>query len=113
MKRFNEPRRLSLQAWLIALAAAGCMTISSAWAANPTNGQRLYTRHCASCHGDDGRPVTIGTPEFSRRSRTMFQTDRVLMDKIKNGQGTMPAFAGILRDGEILDVIAYTRTLFR
>jgi cytochrome c6 len=33
------------------------------------------------------------------------------MSAIRNGKGTMPGYFGVLRDREILDVIAYLRTL--
>jgi cytochrome c6 len=39
------------------------------------------------------------------------QPDPVLVQSIKAGRNAMPGFQGLLRDRDILDVIAYARTL--
>jgi len=39
------------------------------------------------------------------------QPDLTLLASIKNGVNTMPAYQGILKDQDILDVIVYLRTL--
>ena len=41
------------------------------------------------------------------------QSDFALLESVRRGKNIMPAFAGVLRDREILDVIAYLRTLRR
>ncbi|MDH5572739.1 MAG: cytochrome c [Gammaproteobacteria bacterium] len=77
-------------------------------AANPVTGQGLFMQHCNSCH-EPGNPVA-GSPDFSDIN-SMIQPDIVLLKKIQIGQGAMPAYDGILSAKEIMDVIAYMRTL--
>ncbi|CAD5372290.1 Cytochrome c oxidase subunit CcoP [Rubrivivax sp. A210] len=91
------------------LAAAACAPFPT-WAANPDHGAELYRSHCASCHGNDGRPVLPGAPDFSRPT-ALLKPDLALLATIRSGRGGMPAFAGQLRDRDILDVVAHLRTL--
>jgi cytochrome c6 len=82
----------------------------SSYAADPVKGSRFYATQCASCHGATGTGVMPGTPSFSRGER-MMQPDMQLMTSIKAGKNAMPAYRGILSDTDILDVIAFMRTL--
>jgi cytochrome c6 len=41
----------------------------------------------------------------------MMQPDAGLLASIRSGRNAMPAYAGILTDRDILDVIAFMRTL--
>lgn len=93
---------------LLAMLAAGIPGISSA--ANFVQGQQLYSMHCAACHGGRGEGVMPDTPKF-RMGERLDQPDIVLMQSVKSGKKTMPPFFGILQDGQILDVLAYVRTL--
>lgn len=93
-----------MAAALLALAAG------PAGAADIAKGKTLYNAHCAMCHGVDGTPVMPGTPNF-RRLETLMRPDMMLLMPIRNGKGIMPGYFGILRDQEILDVVAYLRTL--
>lgn len=82
----------------------------NAWAADVSAGQRIYQTHCSVCHGMGGVSVMPNAPNFGRGERLM-QADSNLLATIKSGKMAMPAFNGILRDQQILDVIAYLRTL--
>lgn len=94
-------------------ALTSAMLISgSTFAANVIEGQRIYNQHCIGCHGPGGHSAIPNAPHFSRGERLM-QPDMMLLATIKSGKIMMPSFAGILRDQEILDVIAYLRTLQR
>lgn len=77
-------------------------------AADPAKGSSLYAMHCVACHGESGaaRP---GTPSL-KQSGALLRPDADLMKVIKNGKGASPAYAGILSDRDILDVIAHMRT---
>lgn len=92
------------------LAAALVLASGAAHAADIQRGRTLYTTHCAVCHGDNGTPVLPGTPNF-RRMETLMRTDMQVMAAIRTGKGAMPGYFGVLRDREILDVVAYLRTL--
>jgi len=80
------------------------------YASDPGKGGRLYAMQCASCHGASGTSVMPGAPSFSRGER-MMQPDAILLSSIQTGKNAMPAYRGILSDQDILDVIAYLRTL--
>ncbi|MDH5263302.1 MAG: cytochrome c [Betaproteobacteria bacterium] len=101
-----EPR-LAAFVLAAALAAAG-----SAAAADLARGSQVYALHCATCHGPAGQGGIPGAPKFNRGER-LLQSDFALLESVRRGKNIMPAFAGILRDREILDVIAYLRTLQR
>jgi cytochrome c6 len=81
-----------------------------AQAADTAKGAQAYTTHCAVCHGANGTPAMPGAPNF-RRLESLMRPDMQLLNAIRNGKGAMPAYFGVLRDREILDVIAFLRTL--
>ncbi len=82
----------------------------AAHAADPAAGGRIFATHCAQCHGASGQGVLPGAPKFNRGER-LLQPDIVLLATVKRGKNAMPSFMGVLRDREILDAIAYARTL--
>ena len=92
------------------VAAALVLAAAGAGAADTQRGRTLYATHCAVCHGENGTPVMPGTPNF-RRMETLMRPDMQLMTAIRTGKGAMPGYFGILREREILDVVAYLRTL--
>lgn len=81
-----------------------------AGAADVQRGNTIYATHCAVCHGSNGTPIIPGAPNF-RRMESLMRPDMQLITAIRNGKGAMPGYFGILRDREILDVVAYLRTL--
>ncbi len=92
--------------WAAVLAVA---LAPGAFAADPRRGAELYARHCTGCHGGDGRPVMPTAPDFSRPT-ALLKPDPVLLASIRAGRGAMPAYRGLLRDTEILDIVAHMRT---
>jgi cytochrome c6 len=94
------------------IALAGVLAISAGGgrSADIHLGSTVYSNHCAVCHGSNGSPVMPGAPNF-RRMESLMRPDMQLMSAIRNGKGAMPGYFGVLRDREILDVIAYLRTL--
>ena len=105
MTRRSRASRFIAAVLLAAPAGAGL-------AADMIRGGQLYAQHCAACHGPTGLAVLPGAPNFANQERLM-QPDPVLMNSIKRGRGPMPGFQAILKDQDILDVIAYVRTLRR
>jgi cytochrome c6 len=79
-------------------------------AADIANGGKLYAMHCVICHGANGVNVMPDAPNFAR-SESLLRPDVFILAAIKEGKNAMPAFQGMLKDQEILDVIAYLRTL--
>jgi cytochrome c6 len=102
--RRSMKRLLHMLAWLLAAASA------TAWSANALNGADLYRQHCSACHGVSGRPVLPTAPDFTQHT-TLLKPDLALLASIRRGRGAMPAYEGVLRDAEILDVVAHLRTL--
>lgn len=80
------------------------------YAADEIEGKKIYEAHCAACHGSDGFSIMPDAPNFAR-SEQLLRPDSFVRDAIKEGGGAMPAYQGILTDEQILDVIAYMRTL--
>ncbi len=91
-------------------AALLVMLPTTALAVDLVKGQSLYLIHCSGCHGGKGMSANPEVPNFARGER-LFQPDSVLIDVVRSGSNAMPAFMGILQDGEILDVISYAKTL--
>ena len=79
-------------------------------AADIIKGRQLYNMHCANCHGANGISFMPGAPSFARQER-MLQPDGNLALAIRNGKNAMPAFAGVLTESQIFDVVGYMRTL--
>lgn len=105
MKRGCDLARFALAAICAALWVA-----HDARGADVFRGGELYRRHCAQCHGENGRPVMPTAPDFTRRER-LLQPDPVLLQTVRAGKGAMPGYQGLLRDRDLLDVIAFLRTL--
>lgn len=72
-------------------------------------GKEIYQRHCMGCHGGSGEGFMPGMPNFARGDR-LFRTDRELEDAIRDGNGVMPSFNGLLEDDDMRDVVAFLRT---
>jgi mono/diheme cytochrome c family protein len=106
--------RRQLVQWILALTGAMVLMCygQSLYAADPLKGSKLYQSHCINCHGANGSGEMPNTPDFSRGEK-LLQSDNVLLESIKAGQGMMPAYRGMFTDDEIRDVIAYVRTLRR
>lgn len=99
----------SARALPLALAA---FFAAPATAADLAKGGQTYALHCAVCHGPAGQGVFPGAPKFNRGER-LLQSDLQLLATVRAGKNAMPPFNGVLKDREILDVIAYLRTLQR
>jgi len=106
---------VGLERKLLGMAVIGMLGISGSslvYAGDPTKGGATYTTYCAGCHGQAGVSMMPGAPNFATRER-MLQTDAQLLANIKAGKNAMPAFQGIVSDGDIMNVIAFIRTLAR
>ena len=79
-------------------------------AADINQGRELFIANCAGCHGQRGEGLLPGTPNF-RQGNLLMRPDAVLVEGIRTGRNTMPGFRGVLTDRQLLDVVAYLRTL--
>lgn len=104
-----RPRLLYLARALI-IAAGMAVSWQQAMAADPLQGRKIYKTHCENCHGANGAGQIPGAPDFVRGDALM-KPDLQLMRTLKSGRGMMPAYQGMFTEPELLDVIAYLRTL--
>ena len=93
---------------LVGISVLASLFTGAVLAADPGAGGQLYSRHCSTCHGEDGKGTMPGVPDFTR-GEGLFQSNQALLDVIRDGKSVMPAFRGILTDNEIQDLIAYLR----
>lgn len=113
MTAYRRPPVNSLRASVcraIFLGAIMLLSAGSTGAADVIKGAQIYAMHCAGCHGPRGVSVMPNAPHLARGER-MMQSDLALLAALKTGKNAMPAYLGILSDREMLDVIAYSRTL--
>ncbi len=79
----------------------------------------LYGKHCASCHGKDGRSKTLKAKFNHARNLTDASwqsdvSDERIFNSINNGRGKhMPAYKKKLSEPEIESLVAYVRALRR
>ena len=74
---------------------------------DPVAGKAVFTTNCGGCHvmDDAGTSGTVG-PNLDES-----QPDEALVvDRVTNGSGVMPPFAGVLTEQQIADVAAYVST---
>jgi mono/diheme cytochrome c family protein len=90
-------------------------------------GQRIFAKHCATCHGPDGRgngpaapsmspsprDFTLGEFKYKSTASGTAPTEADLIRTVKNGlhASAMPYFSDILNDDEIRAVVQHIRTL--
>lgn len=111
MESVTTTRRPALRWRAAALVLA--MTLpwcGGALAADPGKGRQIYMKHCQNCHGISGKAQMPGVPDFTR-GEGLFRPDIELVRQIRAGRGMMPAYEGLFTEDELLDVIAFLRTL--
>lgn len=74
--------------------------------------RQLYTRNCARCHGADGHGQTtlgksLDTPDLSSAKNMPLGT---VENKIRNGDGSMPAFKKKLKAADITSLAKFVRS---
>jgi mono/diheme cytochrome c family protein len=71
---------------------------------DPAAGKTIFVSKCGICHvlSDAGTNGTIG-PNLDEKK----PDEALIVDRVLNGKGAMPAFKGQLSDKEIADVVAY------
>lgn len=105
--RAPRPRlaRIASAAIVLLLCWAG-----AAGAADPNKGRQIYMKHCQNCHGVNGTGQLPGIPDFAR-GEGLFKPDIELVRGIRAGRGMMPSYEGMFTEDELLDVVAFLRTL--
>lgn len=97
---------------------AGSLLAQQPPAGDAKNGKDRYEQYCAVCHGPqglgDGAMAKATNPPATRLTApdVRKKTDQDLLAVIADGRGgIMPAWRGILTEQELLDVVAYVRSL--
>lgn len=111
--RHDALARLVLRSKIIAALLVAILAASfgnDLHAADVFKGKQFYGSHCAVCHGQAGISKFPGAPNFARQEGIL-KPDFTLLSTIRAGRNAMPAFQGMLSDRDIMDVIAYIRTL--
>ena len=93
-------------------------SVGTVAANNQTSSTGLFAKHCASCHGKDGRAKTFKAKFNHARDLTdpLWQdevSDERLFNSIMNGKKKMPAYRKKLTETQVDSLIAYVRTLAR
>jgi mono/diheme cytochrome c family protein len=113
--------RRVLPVGLLIFGILGLSAMSSV-AADAAHGKKVYDTNCAACHGfkGDGKGPAAATlnprpTDFTSGAVMKEIGDARMLKSIKEGRpGTaMVAWGGILKDQDIEDVIAYTRSLLK
>lgn len=80
-----------------------------------SNGKRIFTRHCAGCHGPQGKGdgyLLLGPePANLTRPATKNKSDATLLNTIHEGKPNMPSWKIRLSEDDSRAVLAYIRTL--
>ena len=86
---------------------AGCATETTI-EGDATAGADVYAATCTGCHGADGTGDAVkGFPDLTVTSLSTAEIE----ERVRNGEGVMPAYEGQLEDQEIADVVAYVESL--
>jgi len=127
--RHRRPLRMVAAVSLILVAATGAMVV----AASPgrgeiAEGRRLYDLQCAICHGADleGQPNwqtrtadgRLPAPPHDATGHTWHHPDQDLLVIVRDGlaaiapgyESAMPAFGGVLTDGQITAILAFIKS---
>ena len=112
----------------VAFAAGLVVAAEGGLARDLVRGQAVYVEHCATCHGArlEGQPEwqvrgpdgLLPAPPHDASGHTWHHGDDTLFRIVRDGMAalvpgyrtTMPAYAGVLSDAEIRDVLALIRS---
>ena len=95
----------------------------AALAGDSANGQKVYSLLCIACHGPEGKGVQGLGKDLTTSTFVAEKTDAELVEFVKAGRGpedplnttgvAMPPKGGnpALSDAQILDIIAYIRSI--
>lgn len=69
-----------------------------------------YETHCAKCHGKDGKGIeSLQPPDFTDGKWQSAQTDKMIIDGIRNGKGIMPGFKETLSPAQVTAMVKHVR----
>ena len=99
----------SLAIFVVAANAEGAKAAS---AGSPQAGQQVYVQRCMQCHSVNKDQVLLGPSLWGEMTKSPHKKSaaeiRVI---IKNGKGKMPPWGSMLSEDDIVNVLAYLKTL--
>jgi mono/diheme cytochrome c family protein len=111
---------LSILVLMVAFLCGAPIQSNAAGKAAPTagnlkQGKALFSKHCAGCHGPqgkgDGYKILGADPANLTAPTTQSKSDADLLTTIHEGKPNMPSWKGLLSESELRHVLAYVRTL--
>lgn len=70
----------------------------------------VYQKHCAKCHGADGKGIkSLEPPDFTSEKWQKETTNAAIAKGIREGKGVMPGFKDTLTAAQITAMVKYTR----
>ena len=103
--------------WIAPARAAKKKNPVAADAISLEKGKVVYTKECASCHGDTGKGDGSAVKDLEKKpndltlAKTLDQTDGALFWKITEGNKPMASYEKTLSEEDRWHVINYTRAL--
>ena len=95
----------TMVALAVVLAVSGAMSFAE-------TGEAIYKANCQACHGSSGTPSPGIAKMMGVKTASEYKdSEKDMIDAVKNGKGKMKAFSGKLTDAQIKDVVAYFRTM--
>ncbi|MEA5574206.1 c-type cytochrome [Calothrix sp. UHCC 0171] len=97
---------------LCAIAQFGFAFFHTAIAVDVSNGGKIFTNNCASCHLGGGN-ILISQKTLQKQALSQYldnyNTDSIqaIVSQVTNGKNAMPAFKSKLSEQEILEVAAF------
>lgn len=102
-------------------AAAACTVVAPRFArAQSPAGADIFRVRCVMCHGAQGRgngPMAASMNprpmDFTDSSKRLASTDSAMVEVIRRGRRSMPAFGQMLSRAQVDSVVAFIKTLHR
>lgn len=97
-----------------------CLFLLFSFNAYAQGGESVYQQTCIACHGEEGKGVMPGVPDFTAKNSRLTRSDEVLLKNMRDGvqsKGSpmaMPAKGGNsnLTDDDLKNVLKYMRSKF-
>ncbi|MGH9855656.1 MAG: c-type cytochrome [Blastocatellia bacterium] len=101
---------------LVLVLVAIAILVSASWhesAAQTGKGggaAAVYQKHCAKCHGADGKGIeSLKPPDFTSEKWQKENTTAAIAKGIREGKGVMPGFKDTLTAAQITALVKHTR----
>jgi len=101
-----------------ALLAGIVLVFGAGQSVSAADGEALFAKFCASCHGKDGKAQTpiarkLGVKDLSQSKLTGDEIKKQIVEGKRDEQGKekMPSFKGKITDDEIKSLVTFVKEL--